>query len=131
MGSDDPGSLWHIHGLGGDHDDDHEAADHDHGDGVEEHHHRGSIDADSPVIETFDGPLPGLPAILVKPRSVADAYRLRQEYRSSVAGTLAVFPGEVPARLYSTLGDARTILMSAARGLVAASPILITVIHVT
>jgi len=122
-------AVWHIHGLGEQHDDEHDA---DHEDGAEEHHHHGSIDADAPIVETFDGPLPGLPAILVKPRSFVDAYKLRQEYRSS-GGTLAVFPGEVLARLYSTLGDARTVLMVVARGaqgLVAASLILITVIHV-
>ncbi|HUO64401.1 MAG TPA: FtsX-like permease family protein [Terriglobales bacterium] len=47
-------------------------------------------------------------AIVVKPKSVADAYRLRARYRT--AGTTALFPAEVLLELYATLGDARDLL---------------------
>jgi putative ABC transport system permease protein len=126
-------AVWHIHGLGEDHDHAEEGEEHEDEAGGEEHHHHGAIDADAPLDEHFDRDLPGLPAILVKPKSIADAYKLRQEYRTG-GGTLAVFPAEVLTRLYATLGDARTVLMLiayGAQGLVAAALLLITVIHVT
>lgn len=97
---------------------------------VEEEHH-GSIDPDAPIVETFGTATPGLPAILVKPKTIADAYRLRQEYRTG--STLGVFPGEVLTRLYATLGDAKMILSAVAagsQGLVAAALVLVTIIHV-
>jgi putative ABC transport system permease protein len=47
-------------------------------------------------------------AIVVHPRSVSDAYRLRARYRAS--GTSAVFPAEVLVPLYRTLGDARDLV---------------------
>ena len=97
---------------------------------VEEDHH-GSIDPDAPIVETFGPSTPGLPAILVKPKTIADAYRLRQEYRTG--STLGVFPGEVLTRLYATLGDAKMVLSAVAagsQGLVAAALVLVTVIHV-
>jgi len=97
---------------------------------VESDHH-GSIDPDAPIVETFGASTPGLPAILVKPKTIADAYRLRQEYRTG--NTLGVFPGEVLTRLYATLGDAKMVLSAVAagsQGLVAAALVLVTVIHV-
>lgn len=97
---------------------------------VEEEHH-GSIDPDAPIVENFGSNTPGLPAILVKPKTIADAYRLRQEYRTG--STLGVFPGEVLTRLYATLGDAKMILNAVAagsQGLVAAALVLVTVVHV-
>ncbi len=80
---------------------------------IEEDHH-GSIDPDALIVETFGPSTPGLPAILVKPKTIADAYRLRQEYRTG--STLGVFPGEVLTRLYATLGDAKMILSAVAAG---------------
>ena len=74
---------------------------------------------------------PGVPAILVKPKTIADAYRLRGEYRGDQ--TVAVFPGEVLTRLYATLGDARqvmSIIAIAAQTLVAAAIALIAIAHV-
>ncbi|MCK0196938.1 FtsX-like permease family protein [Ancylobacter sp. 6x-1] len=74
---------------------------------------------------------PGLPAILVKPRSVADAYRLRQSYRGET--TLAVFPAEVLTRLYGVLGDARLVLGAVAYGaqaLVGAAILIAILVHV-
>ena len=141
-------AVWHIHGLGEDHDHEHEAgADHDHEAEAEhdehaadadheaegeEHHHHGHIDADAAIDEDFDHGVPGLPAILVKPKTIADAYALRQAYRAD-GQTRAVFPAEVLTSLYATLGDARTVLMYVAYGaelLVGAALILIAVIHV-
>ncbi|OCC05954.1 hypothetical protein BA190_06040 [Labrys sp. WJW] len=135
-------AVWHLHGLG--HTE--EAADHDahhkqkaskpdgaeHGEaGHEEHEHEGAIDAAAPLDESFANTAAGVPALLVKPRTIADAYKLRQAYRGE--GTLAVFPAEVLTRLYATLGDARTVLVAVAAGaqfLVAAALIFVTVIHV-
>ena len=48
------------------------------------------------------------PAIVVKPRTVADAYELRTKYRAG--GTVALFPAEVLLPLYSLLGDVRAML---------------------
>lgn len=50
----------------------------------------------------------GVPAIVVKPRSVMDAYRLRASYRR--ADTTAVFPAETLNALYHTLGDVRELV---------------------
>jgi putative ABC transport system permease protein len=152
-------AVWDIHGLGHHHDDgddDHEdhdgqakpagngdaaaspaampvAADinHDGGDEHEEHEHH-HIDADAAIDEDFDHALPGLPAVVVKPKSIGDAYKLRQQYRHET--TLAVFPAEVLTRLYATLGDVRQVLSAVAIGaqvLVACALLLVTVMHVT
>ncbi|QEN88386.1 ABC transporter permease [Labrys sp. KNU-23] len=138
-------AVWHLHGLG--HAE--EAADHDahsphaetkpgdaeHGEAGHEEHdehgHEGAIDAAAPLDESFANTAAGVPAVLVKPRTIADAYKLRQAYRGE--GTLAVFPAEVLTRLYATLGDARTVLVAVAAGaqlLVAAALIFVTVIHI-
>ena len=53
--------------------------------------------------------VPPVPAIVVKPRAVADAYALRAAYRQGV--TMALFPAEVLVSVYQTLGDARDILL--------------------
>jgi putative ABC transport system permease protein len=125
-------AVWHIHGLGGheqEHGDDRDAAARD----PDTHGHTGSTaHADTAIDESWSGRVPGLPAILVKPSSIADAYKLRQQFRE--APTLAVFPAEVLTRLYATLGDAKRILFAVAIGsqaLVAASLLLVTVLHVT
>src|SRR5690606_35945494 len=79
----------------------------------------------------LDGENPGVPAIMVKPHSIADAYNLRQEYRRDA--TVAVFPGEVLTRLYGTLGDARRILSVIATGaqvLVAAAILMVIAVQV-
>ncbi|GAA4530117.1 FtsX-like permease family protein [Chelativorans composti] len=80
--------------------------------------------------EHGDGPH-GLPAIIVKPGTIADAYQLRQEYRTDE--TLAVFPGEVLTRLYGTLGDVRGILVAMSIGtqiIVGAAILMIVAVHV-
>lgn len=67
----------------------------------------------------------GLPAIVVKPRSVMDAYRLRNIYRSG--STTAIFPAETLTSLYRTLGDMRELVFwiaTAGQVLVIASVLL-------
>ncbi|QRM53610.1 ABC transporter permease [Sinorhizobium sp. BG8] len=118
-------AVWALHGMA---ETGHAAedadADHDHHDGLDE-----EVPV-NPVDETGAKGKPGVPAVLVKPKSIADAYKLRQEYRTD--RTLAVFPGEVLTNLYASLGDARAILAIVAigaQGLVAAALLLVTVVH--
>lgn len=68
----------------------------------------GHLGADERIGPPWEGPLAGASVIVVKPRSVADAYRLRARYRADE--TMAIFPGEVLVELYGTLGDARKLL---------------------
>jgi len=130
-------AVWHIHGLEAGEEHDHDAeADHDveavHTEGVHEDvDHHAEPDPHAGLNENWTAEMPGLPAILVKPKTIADAYKLRQDYRNGT--TIAVFPGEVLTSLYATLGDAKQILVAVASGaqvLVAASLILVTVIHI-
>lgn len=53
-------------------------------------------------------PLPGVPAIVIKPDSVAAAYQLRGQFRST--RSLALFPAEVLNDLYLTLGNIRDVM---------------------
>lgn len=97
----------------------------------ERHASTDALDAPLSAGSIADPAAPGVPAIVVKPRTIADAYKLRQQYRSD--HTLAVFPGEVLTRLYSTLGDVRTILSvvaAGAQGLVGAAILLVVTVHV-
>lgn len=133
-------AVWHVHspaplGVGGDphhSDDDHPAP--PAGADAAGGRHPGPLQAlDGPVHPDVvaDARAPGVPAIVVKPRSIADAYKLRQELRTD--RTLAVFPGEVLTRLYATLGDARQIIALVAMGaqaLVAAAILLVVLVHV-
>lgn len=82
-------SVWEIHGLG--------------------NGHPPGTERIGPPWEV--GP-PGVPAVVVKPRSVAGAYQLRARYRA--AGSTAVFPGEVLAGLFRTMGDVRSVLSAMA-----------------
>jgi putative ABC transport system permease protein len=112
-------AVWHIHGMETHEEAGHEAHDHEPESGHE-------------LSGAWPSEAPGIPAILVKPKTIADAYKLRQDYRNG--STVAVFPGEVLTNLYATLGDAKRILVavaSGAQGLVAASLILVTVIHIS
>ncbi len=52
--------------------------------------------------------LTGVPAVVVKPSTLAAAYGLRNAYRTST--TQALFPAEVLVQLYALLGDARAIM---------------------
>ncbi|MDQ0509181.1 ABC transporter permease [Ancylobacter amanitiformis] len=90
-----------------------------------------ALDAPIRADSLTDPHAPGVPAIVVKPRSIADAYKLRQAYRTD--HTWAVFPGEVLTRLYGTLGDVRLVLSlvaSGAQALVGAAILLVVTIHV-
>ena len=65
-----------------------------------------------PIIEEKGPKIPdalslGIPAIVVKPHSVMDAYRLRNLYRSNQ--TTATFPAETLTALYRVLGDVREL----------------------
>jgi len=84
-------SVWETHGLG----DGHAAG-----------------EGDGRIGPPFADAAPGLPAIVVKPRSVAAAYQLRAQYRRN--GTMALFPAEVLTSLYQTVGDIRDLLVVAA-----------------
>ncbi|MFT4161280.1 FtsX-like permease family protein [Shinella sp.] len=123
-------AVWQLHGMeeeAGHEDHDHEGQAHEDHD----HDHEAHVDANAGLDEHFDAATPGVPAVLVKPKTVADAYRLRQEYRGET--TLAVFPAEVLTRLYATLGDARSLLLAIAIGtqvIVIAAILLVTVMHV-
>lgn len=130
-------SVWEVHADHG-HDDAPPAAasaqddhghDHDH---RHDHDHDGEF-ASRPVDEDAlaDADNPGVPAIVVKPKSFADAYALRQQYRAGT--TMAAFPGEVLTRLYGTLGDARRVLSAVATGaqlLVGAAILMVIAVHV-
>jgi putative ABC transport system permease protein len=80
-------SVWETHALG-----------------------NGHAGDDAPLGPPFEAEkVPGVPAIVVKPRSVADAYTLRAQYRTG--GTTAFFPAEILVTLYRTLGDVRDVLV--------------------
>ncbi|RWR52910.1 ABC transporter permease [Sinirhodobacter ferrireducens] len=126
-------AVWHVHDLDAGQDgaaaQGHDqapggVADHDPADGL--------FELDAPLDETWGEIPPGLPAILVKPKSIADAYALRREYRLR-PDTVGVFPAEVLTGLYAMMGDARSVLSAIAVGtqaLVAAALLLVAVIHV-
>ncbi|MEI7221334.1 FtsX-like permease family protein [Pectobacterium carotovorum] len=148
-------AVWRVHGIhpphGADDDHDHnEHADHDHG--AHEHHNdvhpaegAESDDHHAAVAQPVTAPhddehgeaeahghahQAGLPAIVVKPKTIAGAYQLRSLYRSNT--TLAVFPGEVLVKLYSMLGDIRellTYISLGTQGLVGVAVAMVAVIH--
>jgi putative ABC transport system permease protein len=83
-------SVWETHGLG-----------------------NGHATDEAPLGPPFDAKrVPGVPAIVVKPLRVADAYQLRSQYRKD--GTMALFPAEVLVSLYRTVGDLRDVIVIAA-----------------
>lgn len=52
--------------------------------------------------------VPGIPAAVVKPKTLAAAYGLRSEYRTK--DTTAFFPAEVLVQLYGLIGDVRVVM---------------------
>lgn len=56
--------------------------------------------------------MPGIPAAVLKPVTIAAAYGLRSEYRTTE--TMAFFPGEVLVNLYELLGDVRVVMSALA-----------------
>lgn len=100
-------SVWETHGLGDGH------------------------AAEGRIGPPFDAEkLPGVPALVVRPASVAAAYALRADLKT--AGHLAFFPAEVLVDFYAVLGDLREALAIASAvddGLVflAVTALLVTV----
>lgn len=116
--------VWQAHEHGGEEDGDDEHGHEAHGGEAHDDHARDRLGPPWPE------DVRGVPAIIVKPRTIANAYQLRGDYRTET--TLAVFPGEVLTRLYSTLGDARRVLTVIALGtqaLAAAAVLLVAMAH--
>lgn len=90
-------SVWELHGLG--------------------NGHPANVERIGPPWEQPAG----VPAIVLKPRSIAGAYQLRARYRT--VSSTAVFPGEVLTSLFRTLGDVRSVLSAMA----AATSVLVVV----
>lgn len=81
-------TVWETHGLGNGH------------------------AAEGPIGPPFDAAtLPGVPALVVEPKSFAGAYQLRGELKA--AGRLALFPAEVLVDFYAVLGDVQRALLVA------------------
>jgi putative ABC transport system permease protein len=97
-------SVWQTHALG-----------------------TGHAAPEAPLGPPFDAAtVPGVPAIVVKPRSVSDAYVLRGRYRSGA--TMAFFPAEALVPLYRAMGDVRDIMVVASalnNGLILAATTLL------
>ncbi|MFP1730874.1 ABC transporter permease [Lonsdalea quercina] len=109
-------AVWRVHGIA--------VPEHEHDD--EETHHHDSDEAEEHDAETHAG----MPAIVVKPKSIAGAYQLRAQFRTDA--TLAVFPGEVLVKLYAILGDIRLLLDYVAmgtQGLVGIAVAMVAVLH--
>jgi putative ABC transport system permease protein len=82
-------AVWQTHGLGTGH----------------------KADA-APLGAPFDAVnIPGITALVVKPKAVADAYTLRARYVRGV--TMALFPAEVLVGLYQRLGQVRDLTLAA------------------
>lgn len=75
-------SIWDIHGL---------------------YHSR-----DEKIGPPWDGEIPGVPAIVVKPKTFSDAYSIRSRYNTK--DTIAIFPADVLLKLYDLLGDIRNVV---------------------
>lgn len=75
-------------------------------------HELGTGHGDGPVTRIgppFDlASVPGIPAAVVKPATMAAAYGLRSEYRTT--STTAFFPAEVLVQLYELIGDVRVVM---------------------
>ena len=56
--------------------------------------------------------MPGIPAAVVKPRTLVEAYGLRNTWRTTE--TTAFFPAEVLVQLYELLGDVRVVMSALA-----------------
>ena len=94
-------SVWEIHGLGNG-------------------HPLGPASEVERIGPPWEATPPGIPAVVVKPRTLAAAYQLRARYRT--ATSTAIFPAEVLTSLFRTLGDVRALLTAMS----AATTILVT-----
>ncbi|MCC9620125.1 ABC transporter permease [Thalassospira sp. MA62] len=111
--------VWDIHALPTGHDDhdgdEHagDADDHDHDhDHDHEHEHEHETVHLGPPYDIDE--LPGVPAIVVRPNSVAAAYTLRSDYRTD--HSTAFFPAEVLVEMYRLLGNASSVMRWMALG---------------
>lgn len=106
---------------------------HEHGEEAHDHERDpGAAEGPAHLGPPWPEDVAGVPAIIVKPTSIAAAYQLRSEHRTET--TLAVFPGEVLTRLYATLGDARRVLTAIALGtqaLAGVAVLLVAMAHLT
>lgn len=80
-------SIWEMH----EHHDEEGDADHDEAEEEEHDHHEGEVSA-----------------ILVKPKTFADAYALRTEYQEGE--TLALFPAETLVEIFGVFDEAKSLL---------------------
>ena len=111
--------VWEVHSLASghaedDHDDDHDHAttgSAEHADHEDHEHEQETVKLGPP----FDGlDLPGVPAMVVHPKSVAGAYGIRSSYRTD--HSTAFFPAEVLVEMYQMLGNAGTVMRWMALG---------------
>ena len=69
----------------------------------------GHASGESRIGPPFDAArLPGLPAIVVKPASINDAYGLRGLFKTNAS--MAFFPAEVLVEFYAAMGDVRSLM---------------------
>ncbi len=122
---DHKGHEDHAHEDHDEHADEHHDDDeHDHASHADEHHDEAHDDNHDHAHEdhhiTRIGPpfdiyeLPGVPAIVVRPNSVAAAYTLRSDYRTD--HSTAFFPAEVLVEMYRLLGNAGSVMRWMALG---------------
>ncbi len=79
--------VWHVHGL-------------------PDGHPQGEVPHIGPPFDP--GYLSGVPAIIVQPKSINDAYGLRTLFKTPTS--IAFFPAEVLVQLYSVMGDVQALL---------------------
>ena len=110
--------VWQVHGLANGHGATPEQAhaeDGHEGESAEEHaeeHERAAL-RDVAIGPPFDlASMPGIPAAVVKPRTLVEAYGLRNSWRTTE--TTAFFPAEVLVQLYELLGDVRVVMSALA-----------------
>ena len=123
--------VWEVHSLASghaenDHDEEHEHdhaatgstehADHDAHDDDAAHEHDHEHEHETVKLgPPFDGlDLPGVPAMVVHPKSIAGAYGIRSSYRTD--HSTAFFPAEVLIEMYQMLGNAGTVMRWMALG---------------
>lgn len=119
--------VWEVHSLASGHaEDDHEHeqdhaatgstehANHDahDDDATHEHEHEHETVKLGPPFDGLD--LPGVPAMVVHPKSIAGAYGIRSSYRTD--HSTAFFPAEVLIEMYQMLGNAGTVMRWMALG---------------
>ena len=100
-------SVWETHALGNGH------------------------QKDGVIGPPFDGDdIPPIPALVIKPSSIANAYVLRGDYRKN--NMMALFPAEILVKLYQNMGDVRDIMLVASvlNGLLILAAIILVVLAI-